>query len=101
MVREKYNASMTGMIWPFVQIPFSFGLFRIINGMTHIPVPSLEDAGFLWFHDLTVADPFYLLPAMGTGFLVTSLLVSYLAFISDISNFPSSTPSTNPPLKRP
>ncbi|KAF4990351.1 hypothetical protein FGRMN_8486 [Fusarium graminum] len=76
MVREKYNASMTGMFWPFVQIPFSFGLFRIINGMTHIPVPSLEDAGFLWFHDLTVADPFYLLPAMGTGFLVASLVLN-------------------------
>ncbi|KAM0343015.1 hypothetical protein ACHAPU_008916 [Fusarium lateritium] len=76
MVREKYNASMTGMFWPFVQIPFSFGLFRILNGMTHIPVPSLEDAGFLWFHDLTVADPFYLLPAMGTGFLVSSLILN-------------------------
>jgi YidC/Oxa1 family membrane protein insertase len=76
MVRETHGASMTGMFWPFLQIPFSFGLFRIINGMTHIPVPALEDAGFLWFTDLTVADPFYCLPALGTAFLVSSIVVS-------------------------
>ncbi|KAJ4024543.1 hypothetical protein NW752_003112 [Fusarium irregulare] len=76
MVRETHGASMTGMFWPFLQIPFSFGLFRIINGMTHIPVPSLEDAGFLWFHDLTVADPFYALPALGTTFLISSIVIN-------------------------
>ncbi|WXC66091.1 hypothetical protein SNK03_011874 [Fusarium graminearum] len=76
MVRETHGASMTGMFWPFLQIPFSFGLFRIINGMTHIPVPALEDAGFLWFTDLTVADPFYCLPALGTAFLVSSIVIN-------------------------
>ncbi|KAM0546036.1 hypothetical protein ACHAPJ_011050 [Fusarium lateritium] len=76
MVREKYGAQMTGMLWSFLQIPFSFGLFRIISGMAHIPVPSLENAGFLWFTDLTASDPYFLLPAVGTGFLFASIIVN-------------------------
>lgn len=104
MVRETHGASMTGMFWPFLQIPFSFGLFRIINGMTHIPVPSLEDAGFLWFHDLTVADPFYALPALGTTFLISSIVVSLTSqtdSFESTSNVNRSTASTNPLLKEP
>ncbi|KAM5379508.1 hypothetical protein ACJZ2D_004016 [Fusarium nematophilum] len=76
MVREQYGAHNSGMLWAFLQIPFSFGLFRIINGMVHIPVPSLEDAGFLWFPDLTVSDPYFLLPALGTSLLFSAMMVN-------------------------
>ncbi|KAF7563155.1 hypothetical protein G7046_g986 [Stylonectria norvegica] len=76
MVRKEYNASNTGMLWAFVQIPFSFGLFRIISGMVNIPVPSLETAGFLWFPDLTASDPFFVLPAVGSALLFGAMLVN-------------------------
>lgn len=77
MVREQYGAHNTGMLWSFLQIPFSFGLFRIISGMVHIPVPSLENAGFLWFPDLTASDPYFLLPALGTSLLFGAMVVSF------------------------
>ncbi|EWG42734.1 preprotein translocase subunit YidC [Fusarium verticillioides 7600] len=73
MVRKEYGTEIKNMFWAFVQIPFSFGLFRVINGMIHIPVPSMEDAGWAWFADLTVADPFYTLPIAGTVLLVGTL----------------------------
>ncbi|RSL46832.1 hypothetical protein CEP51_015870 [Fusarium floridanum] len=76
MVREQYGAHNSGMLWTFLQIPFSFGLFRIISGMVHIPVPSMENAGFLWFPDLTASDPYFLLPALGTSFLFGSMVVN-------------------------
>lgn len=82
MVREQYGAYNSGMLWSFLQIPFSFGLFRIISGMAHIPVPSLENAGFLWFPDLTATDPYFLLPAMGTAFLFGAMVVSFLHLYS-------------------
>ncbi|CAM1507881.1 Fc.00g047290.m01.CDS01 [Cosmosporella sp. VM-42] len=76
MVREEYGAFNRGMLWSFVQIPFSFGLFRIISGMVHIPVPSLEEAGFLWFTDLTASDPYFILPAVGSALLFGALAVN-------------------------
>lgn len=39
-----------------------FGTFRLLREMNAIPVPRLEDGGFLWFTDLTVADPYFILP---------------------------------------
>lgn len=77
MVREQYGAHTSGMLWSFMQIPFSFGLFRIISGMVHIPVPSLENAGFLWFQDLTATDPYFILPAIGSSLLFGAVFVSY------------------------
>ncbi|KAF5010232.1 hypothetical protein FDECE_3591 [Fusarium decemcellulare] len=76
MLRQEYNCSNWGMAWTFVQIPFSFGLFRVLNGMASIPVPSMESAGLLWFSDLTVSDPLFILPALGTGLLVSSLMIN-------------------------
>ncbi len=37
---------------------FFFGL----RGMANLPVESLSTGGTLWFHDLTLADPYYILP---------------------------------------
>lgn len=76
MLKEEYGAATSGMLWSFLQIPFSFGLFRIIGGMAHIPVPSLETSGFLWFQDLTATDPYFILPAIGSSLLFGALLVS-------------------------
>lgn len=77
MVRKEYGTEVKNMFWAFVQIPFSFGLFRVINGMIHIPVPSMENAGWAWFTDLTAADPFYALPVAGTVLLVGTLKVRF------------------------
>ncbi|KAI5461674.1 60Kd inner membrane protein-domain-containing protein [Mariannaea sp. PMI_226] len=76
MLKEEYGASTTGMFWAFLQIPFSFGLFRILSGMANIPVPSLETAGYLWFTDLTSSDPYFILPAMGSALLFGAMMVN-------------------------
>lgn len=116
LLREQYNVSNWGILWSFMQIPFTFGLFRIVSGMTHIPVPSLETAGYLWFSDLTATDPYFILPAAGTGLMILALLVSFPAVLSTpagVEKVPvrtcqltsflpprSSTPSTPPPSRR-
>lgn len=74
-LREEHKAPATGMLWNFLPVPFSFGMFRVVTGMTHIPVPSLETAGFAWFTDLTASDPYFLLPAIATAFMVFSIKV--------------------------
>lgn len=73
LLRREYNVPFKKMGWSFVPIPFSYGLFRVVTGMTHIPVPSLETSGFLWFSDLTQSDPYMLLPAVATGLMVLAI----------------------------
>ncbi|KAL3462532.1 60Kd inner membrane protein-domain-containing protein [Aspergillus heterothallicus] len=51
-----------------IQIPLGIGCYRVINGMASLPVPSLGLEHFAWITDLTVADPFYILPAMTAVF---------------------------------
>ncbi|KAJ5689331.1 hypothetical protein N7462_003723 [Penicillium macrosclerotiorum] len=49
---------------PMLQIPFGYGVFRVVRGMTSLPVPALLDESILWLNDLTVSDPLYILPAI-------------------------------------
>ncbi|OJJ33023.1 hypothetical protein ASPWEDRAFT_116382 [Aspergillus wentii DTO 134E9] len=49
---------------PLIQIPFGFGCYRVVKGMTSLPVPGLASEQLLWLQDLTVADPYYILPAI-------------------------------------
>ena len=57
---------------PLLQIPIGFGTFRLLSRMAALPVPGLEDGGFLWLKDLTISDPFWILPALtGLGIHLT------------------------------
>lgn len=43
-----------------------YGSFRLLRNMATLPVPGLDESGLLWIKDLTVPDPYFLLPlAMG------------------------------------
>lgn len=46
-------------------------MFFAIRGMAYLPVKSLETGGIFWFTDLTVADPFFVLPLI----TATSLMI--------------------------
>ncbi len=47
---------------PVLQIPFAIGMFRLFRDMSALPVPSLETGGLAWFTDMTIPDPYFLLP---------------------------------------
>ena len=49
---------------PFMQLPLGFGAFRLFRGMVNLPVPGLEQGGLLWIQDLTLSDPYLVLPAI-------------------------------------
>jgi YidC/Oxa1 family membrane protein insertase len=58
-----------GFMGPIAIGVFGYGAFRCLRGMSTLPVPGMSEAGFLWFTDLTVGDPYYALPAL-TGALM-------------------------------
>jgi YidC/Oxa1 family membrane protein insertase len=51
---------------PLVQVFLGYGSFRLMRAMASLPVPGLENGGIAWFPDLTVTDPFFIMP-MATG----------------------------------
>ncbi|OTA68106.1 hypothetical protein K449DRAFT_190141 [Hypoxylon sp. EC38] len=62
-IKKQSGASGMKAMVTLWTIPFSYGMFRLFRAMAAIPVPSLETGGLAWFTDLTVPDPYYILPA--------------------------------------
>ncbi|KAF2871226.1 60Kd inner membrane protein-domain-containing protein [Massariosphaeria phaeospora] len=50
-----------------VQVVFGFGAFRCLRGISDLPAPGLTEQGFLWFQNLSVSDPYYILPVITGG----------------------------------
>lgn len=57
---------------PLINIPIGLGMFRLLRSMASLPVPGLEEGGMLWFQNLTVPDPYFILPiaSAATMFLI-------------------------------
>ncbi|KAI0849035.1 60Kd inner membrane protein-domain-containing protein [Daldinia vernicosa] len=72
-LKKETGASTFRMLATFWTVPFSFGMFRLLRGMAALPVPSLETGGLAWFTDLTVHDPYYILP-------ITSIALTAVMF---------------------
>ncbi|KAH7330454.1 60Kd inner membrane protein-domain-containing protein [Rhexocercosporidium sp. MPI-PUGE-AT-0058] len=48
---------------PMLQVFVGYGTFVILRAMSNIPVPGLETGGFLWLYNLSIPDPYLILPA--------------------------------------
>lgn len=70
---QRMNARAGVKVWksfvPMLQIFPAYGIFFTLRAMAELPVPGMETGGALWFYNLTVADPTYLLPLMTAGIL--------------------------------
>lgn len=84
MFQKKHDVNpLRGFLVPLVQMPIFISFFIALRKMSYLPVPSLQTGGLLWFPDLTLADPLYLLPLAVTG---TMLLVLELGAESGFDN---------------
>ncbi|KAF1935846.1 mitochondrial export translocase Oxa1 [Clathrospora elynae] len=61
--------SMGGFM--IVQGWIGFSAFRFLRAMAEMPIPGMVNDGFLWFTDLTVRDPYFILPAATTAIMYT------------------------------
>lgn len=75
-VYQKHNCNPLKMaILPLIQLPLFLSFFIAIRKMAAVPVESMKTGGVLWFEDLTVADPYYILPVLACGSFVASIEV--------------------------
>ena len=46
-----------------------------VRAMSKLPVESFHTGGALWFQDLTITDPYYILPLISTATLYVMIKV--------------------------
>jgi len=72
MKRNDVNP-LKAMIVPMCQVPIFISVFMGLRKMANLPVESMSYGGIWWFTDLTVADPYYLLPLLTAGTLLVTI----------------------------
>lgn len=77
LFKRKGVNPLKAMVTPFVQMPVFITFFLTLRRMSYYPVESLKTGGILWFTDLSIADPFYILPIVTT---ITMWLTLELSF---------------------
>lgn len=73
LMKSKGFNPLKSMIIPFAQAPIFLSYFIGIRRMVNTPVESLQTGGIGWFTDLTLADPYYLLPLITSGTLALTI----------------------------
>ncbi|WVF68495.1 hypothetical protein IAT40_003262 [Kwoniella sp. CBS 6097] len=66
---------LRALLLPAIQLPVFFTFFTVVRGLANLPLPQLKEGGFGWVTDLTVADPYYILPL--TSLVFTNLVFKY------------------------
>lgn len=73
--QETHNSLFCELL---LQAPVFISFFFALRGMANLPIESFKTGGMLWFTDLTVPDPFYILPLITSVSLFCTLEVSWL-----------------------
>jgi YidC/Oxa1 family membrane protein insertase len=76
-INKQHGITMWRSLIPMLQMPIGFGMFRVVRGMTSLPVPALATETVAWLNDLTIADPTYTLPIIASVALGLTLKVSW------------------------
>ncbi|XP_044732289.1 mitochondrial inner membrane protein OXA1L-like [Chrysoperla carnea] len=63
-MKEKKLNPLKNMLVPLAQAPLFISFFMGLRGMANVPVDSMRYGGLFWFTDLTLPDPFYILPVI-------------------------------------
>lgn len=92
-IHKRAGASMAKSFYPMVGALLTYGSFKLLKGMAALPVPGLESGGLFSFYNLTVPDPFWLLPLATSGVLHMLFRVRN-TYSHRNSSFPLRTPLT-------
>jgi YidC/Oxa1 family membrane protein insertase len=73
LMRQHDVSPFRPLLMPLIQMPFFLGMFSALRSLANLPLPQLKEGGFGWVTDLTVSDPYYILPI--TSMVFTNLVL--------------------------
>lgn len=77
IIHQRAGVKMWQSLLPMVQMFTGYGTFVLLRAMGHLPVPGMETGGILWFQNLTIPDPYFILPLAAAGVLHMVLRVRF------------------------
>ena len=69
-----------------LQLPIFISVFTGLKGMSELPVVSMQSGGLLWFTDLTVPDPYFVLPLLNVATFLIAIEVRFHTILSSSWN---------------
>jgi len=69
MINKRAGVKFYKSFVPMVQVFAGYGTFVLLRAMSKLPVPGLETGGTMWFYNLTIPDPYFILPMATAGVL--------------------------------
>ena len=76
---------LQSILGPLAQLPLFISFFFAIRGMSYLPVESFKTGGYLWFQDLTLYDPYFVLPFICSFSMLASIeVIMNLKFIAAV-----------------
>jgi YidC/Oxa1 family membrane protein insertase len=75
------------MLLPFLQLPVNLGMFFGVKRLCALPLEQLHWSGVSFFSDLTVADPYYVLPIASAVLMNVQLSVRIIFIHSPLCGF--------------
>eukprot|EP00545_Synedropsis_sp_CCMP1620_P007267 CAMPEP_0119004722 /NCGR_PEP_ID=MMETSP1176-20130426/1315_1 /TAXON_ID=265551 /ORGANISM="Synedropsis recta cf, Strain CCMP1620" /LENGTH=410 /DNA_ID=CAMNT_0006956463 /DNA_START=126 /DNA_END=1358 /DNA_ORIENTATION=+ len=71
---QKYDCNpLSSLVAPLVQMPVFMGMFFGLRKMPEYFSSDLSQEGLFWFTDLTIADPYYILPVVSAMTMLASV----------------------------
>lgn len=74
-MKEKDLNPLKNMLVPLAQAPLFISFFIGLRQMANAPVESLKTGGLFWFTDLTVPDPYFILPIITSFTMLATIEV--------------------------
>uniref|UniRef100_T1JM00 Membrane insertase YidC/Oxa/ALB C-terminal domain-containing protein n=1 Tax=Strigamia maritima TaxID=126957 RepID=T1JM00_STRMM len=72
-MKEKNLNPFKNMLVPMAQAPIFVSVFLGLRGMANAPIESMKTGGAFWFTNLTVTDPYFLLPVITSATLFVTI----------------------------
>lgn len=72
-MKEKDISPFKSLLVPVAMAPVFISFFFGLRKMANLPVESMKEGGLFWFTDLTLADPYYLLPLITSATVFVTL----------------------------
>lgn len=74
---QKYDCNPAiGLALPLVQMPVFMSMFFALQRLPELYPQTLSTEGILWFPNLAIADPYYLLPLLTAGSFALTIEIS-------------------------
>lgn len=86
VIHKRAGVKMWKSMLPMVQMFTGYGTFVLLRAMAKLPVPGLETGGILWFQNLTLPDPYFILPLAAAGVLHAVLRVCSSFFMIPVAD---------------